>query len=82
MTYTLILKFSLIFDQVPDRDEFECQLYWCNVLHPSINHDKFTKEEDAKILKLAKKYKNHNWEKIAQELNVSEQNNLLMFLMP
>ncbi|XP_066932814.1 uncharacterized protein [Clytia hemisphaerica] len=56
---------------VPDREDFECQIYWCNVLHPSINQNKFTKEEDSKLIKLAKKYKNHRWEDIAKELDTN-----------
>ena len=59
------------FKKVSNRDEFECQVYWCNVLHPSINQSKFTKEEDSKLIKLARKYKDCSWENIAKELNVS-----------
>ncbi|XP_047126690.1 uncharacterized protein LOC105845985 isoform X1 [Hydra vulgaris] len=63
--------FKISKNYLPARDEFELQLHWCNVLHPSINQSKFTKEEDSKIIKLAKKYENCEWEKIAKEIGTN-----------
>lgn len=39
---------------------------------PNINKRGWTKEEDNKLFLLAKKYKAHNWETVATELNVSK----------
>lgn len=41
-----------------------------NVAHPLINQEKFTKEEDSVILRLAKKFNNYQWEAVARELAV------------
>ncbi|XP_012286233.1 snRNA-activating protein complex subunit 4 [Orussus abietinus] len=46
----------------------ECQVMWNVFLHPDINKISWTKEEDSKMLRLAKKYNFQNWDGIAREL--------------
>lgn len=48
----------------------ECRLVWVNVCHPRINQNKWTPTENNNLIELARKYKERNWEKIAQEMNV------------
>jgi len=61
--------FKIAKNYLASREEFDCHLQWINVVHPNINQNKFSKEEDGVIIKLAKKYENHNWESIARELD-------------
>lgn len=48
----------------------DCKLQWLLVDHPEINNDEWTKEEDKLLLSLVSKYQEHDWETIAQELDV------------
>lgn len=41
------------------------------MLHPSLNHNMHSVEEDAKLVKLATKHKFQNWDAIASELNTN-----------
>ncbi|GAM19922.1 hypothetical protein SAMD00019534_030970 [Acytostelium subglobosum LB1] len=50
------------------KTPLECELRWKNHEHPSINKEPFTKEEDKKLLELAKKYQGHDWSSICREL--------------
>lgn len=64
------LDWDIISSQyVPTRSSMDCKLQWINNDHPSINKSNWTKHEDKQLLALAKKYKNLEWELIAQELN-------------
>ncbi|XP_065059331.1 uncharacterized protein LOC135686883 isoform X3 [Rhopilema esculentum] len=53
---------------LPQRTEKECRIRWLNIEHPCINQSKWTKEEDTKLVSLARKYSNRHWERIAQDL--------------
>ena len=46
----------------------ECRAMWHNYLHPMIRKTKWTVDEDNKLKELVVKYKNQNWDTIAQEL--------------
>jgi len=46
----------------------ECRAMWHNYLHPMIRKTKWTVDEDNKLKELVVKYKNQNWDAIAQEL--------------
>lgn len=39
--------------------------------HPRINQNAWTKEEDTALVGLARKYNKRHWEKVAQELGVT-----------
>lgn len=60
-----------IFYQLPKRSGLECRLQWCNFGHPDVNRTAWTKEEDKKLIKLAKDPQN-NWDIIAQRLQVQK----------
>jgi snRNA-activating protein complex subunit 4 len=44
-----------------------CEIKWLNELHPDINHEPWSQEEDEKLQDLVEKY-NNDWDKIADEL--------------
>jgi len=46
----------------------ECRSMWHNYLHPMIRKTKWIVDEDNKLKELVVKYKNQNWDAIAQEL--------------
>lgn len=46
------------------------KMLWENVLHPSINQDKWDHTEDSMLRKIATKYNFKYWEEISKELNV------------
>ncbi|XP_062572111.1 uncharacterized protein LOC134234064 [Saccostrea cucullata] len=50
------------------REEKECEIMWNNVLHPSINKEKWSTQETKHLQELANKYSMRNWPAIAQEL--------------
>lgn len=52
------------------RDERECRIMWKNVLHPSINKEKWSAQETKELQELANKYNMRNWPAIAKELGV------------
>ncbi|KAM7449052.1 Myblike DNAbinding domain-containing protein [Porites harrisoni] len=58
-------KISSIY--VPKRTSFQCRLQWCNFDHPDVNRTPWTKDEDKKLLQLAKD-PNMTWVDIAQTL--------------
>ena len=60
-----------IFYQLPKRSGLECRLQWCNFGHPDVNRTAWTKEEDKKLIKLAKDPQN-TWDIIAQKLQVQK----------
>lgn len=60
-----------IFNQLPKRSGLECRLQWCNFGHPDVNRTAWTKEEDKKLIKLAKDPQN-TWDIIAQKLQVQK----------
>lgn len=43
---------------------------WKNVLHPSINKEKWSAQETKDLQELANKYNMRNWPAIAKELGV------------
>ena len=46
-------------------------MQWCNFGHPDVNRTAWTKEEDKKLIKLAKDPQN-TWDIIAQKLQVQK----------
>ncbi|KAL4219616.1 Myblike DNAbinding domain-containing protein [Mactra antiquata] len=50
---------------------FECESMWKNVLHPGINRDKWTPEEDEHLKELVKTHQMRNWQQIAAELGTN-----------
>lgn len=48
----------------------ECRLVWINVCHPRINQNKWTAQENQRLIELARVYREKNWSRIAIELNV------------
>ncbi|KAH3743678.1 myb transcription factor [Pelomyxa schiedti] len=58
---------------VPSHSVAECKRRWMNVQSPTINKNPFTKEEDIRLLQLAKKYNAHDWDLIAAELGGGRQ---------
>lgn len=59
----------LLIDKVPKRSGFQCRLQWCNFGHPHVNRTPWTKNEDKKLIQLAKEPQN-TWDVIAQKLQV------------
>jgi len=49
----------------------ECYLVWINVCNPTINQNNWTQHEDKKLISLARKYREKNWNKVAEELNTN-----------
>ena len=50
----------------------ECEGIWRNVLHPSINKEAWTKEEDEKLIQLVEENHLRNWKDIAEKLGVNQ----------
>ncbi|KAK7789758.1 hypothetical protein R5R35_013928 [Gryllus longicercus] len=46
----------------------ECRYFWFLCLHPNINNEKWSEEENKKLKKLVLKYEGQDWEKIVREL--------------
>ena len=62
------LKISIQeFDQYRTADE--CETIWERFLHPKYNDSDWTEDENDILISIVAKYKNQNWEKIAEELN-------------
>lgn len=59
-----------VLKQVPKRSGLQCRLHWCNFGHPDVNRSPWTKEEDKKLIQLAKDPQN-TWVTIAQNLQVN-----------
>ncbi|PNF16217.1 hypothetical protein B7P43_G15504 [Cryptotermes secundus] len=57
----------------------ECRAMWFNYLHPGIRKAKWTKDEDDMLKELVVKYKNQNWDGIAQELGTQRSAYQCMF---
>ncbi|RWS27117.1 snRNA-activating protein complex subunit 4-like protein [Leptotrombidium deliense] len=53
-----------------NKSDFQCEIMWSNCLHPSINTDYWTKEEDEKLSKLFEEYGN-DWDTIAKHLKTN-----------
>ncbi|XP_073411430.1 myb-related protein B isoform X1 [Dendrobates tinctorius] len=51
-----------------NRTEQQCQHRWLRVLHPDRVKGPWTKEEDAKVIAMVKKYGTKHWTLIAQKL--------------
>lgn len=51
-----------------DHTADDCELYWNNFLHPNVNKNDWTKEEDNQLESLVKKYGMHDWDKVSQML--------------
>lgn len=60
------LKFSTELDT--DHNADDCELYWNNFLHPKINKNAWSKEEDRRLEELVKEHGMHDWDRVAEEL--------------
>lgn len=52
----------------PDRTDVQCLHRWQKVLNPDLVKGPWTKEEDAKVVILVKKYGPKNWSVISSQL--------------
>ena len=66
----IISKYLYFQDGLSNRSSVDCKLRWINSDHPGINNSSWNKTEDKNLLALVKKYKNQDWESIADELGV------------
>lgn len=57
--------------KIIDKPYLQCQRFWNLLLKPYISRDKWTKEEDEKLIEIAKKYGEKNWQQIADELDIN-----------
>jgi len=64
------LKISVI-DFEGSRSGLECELFWKNYLHPSINKRKWSNDEVNTLTALVEFKGHHAWEKIAQDLKTN-----------
>ena len=53
------------------HNHHECEIFWNNMLHPSINQGTWLKKEDEQLKNLVEKYGTHNWELIASKLGTN-----------
>ncbi|OTF75795.1 hypothetical protein BLA29_008267, partial [Euroglyphus maynei] len=52
-----------------DRNDNDCELYYNNYLHSSINHQQWTDDEDVRLKQLIDKYGENDWDNVAAEMN-------------
>lgn len=62
---------DISYKMLPSRTPSQCEIYWYNELHPLLNKDLWTKDEDKQLLKLANENNNEDWNKIAHELKTN-----------
>ena len=53
-----------------ERTPVECKQQWEVLQKDELNKDKWTANEEEKLMKLVKKYKERDWETIADKLGV------------
>eukprot|EP00045_Choanoeca_perplexa_P007846 m.72240 g.72240 ORF g.72240 m.72240 type:complete len:554 (-) comp14245_c0_seq1:322-1983(-) len=59
---------SLVAEDMPNRDASHCSSRWKNMLDPSLVKGAWTKEEDQKVIELVNELGPRNWTKIADHL--------------
>lgn len=57
---------------MPRRNAASCRIEWVQHGHPGINSRKWTKKEQETLYKIVERHGQKNWPEIAQELNVSD----------
>ncbi|XP_050543009.1 uncharacterized protein LOC126906433 [Daktulosphaira vitifoliae] len=57
--------------KMTNKPDLQCQRFWNLMLKPHISRAKWTKEEDQRLITLAKKYEEKNWRQIATELDTN-----------
>lgn len=62
-------NWKAIAELVRTKDANQCNQHWHRVLHPTINKEKFTKEEDNLLIQRVKLYGIHSWKRISEEIN-------------
>ncbi|KAK4873359.1 hypothetical protein RN001_015388 [Aquatica leii] len=66
------INWSIVADSLKGmRSANECKAMWNVYLHPRINKNVWTDEENERIKTLVKKHNHQNWDLIAQELNTN-----------
>jgi len=54
-----------------NKPDLQCRRFWNLMLKPHVSRAKWTKHEDNKLIELAKKYGETNWNQIAYELDTN-----------
>lgn len=57
--------------KITNKPELQCRRFWNLLLKPYISRAKWTTEEENKLIELAKKYEERNWQQIAYELDTN-----------
>jgi len=63
-----VIDFKAIAAKMPNRSEVQCDHRWNKSLKPSLIRGPWTEEEDAKVVKLVRKYGAKKWSLIASQL--------------
>ncbi|KXN69536.1 hypothetical protein CONCODRAFT_18259 [Conidiobolus coronatus NRRL 28638] len=56
---------------VPGRTGRECAIHWTCWVHPLINREDWTREEEERLVELVKEFKYLHWDQIALKLNTN-----------
>lgn len=57
--------------KVINKPELQCQRYWNLMLKPHISRNKWTNDENNKLIEISKKFNERNWQQIAAELDTN-----------
>lgn len=60
-----MLAYELFNDEISGQD---CQLWWINHAHPSINHAPWNIEEEQRFSEIVEQYSKRDWCSIAKDL--------------
>lgn len=57
--------------KITNKPHLQCERFWNLLLKPHISRAKWTKDEDDKLIQIAIKYGERNWQQIANELDTN-----------
>lgn len=57
--------------KVTNKPHLQCERFWHLLLKPHVSRAKWTKDEEDKLIQIAKKYGERNWQQIAIELSTN-----------
>lgn len=57
--------------KIINKPDLQCQRFWNLMLKPHISRNKWTKNEDNKLVEIVTKYGERNWQQIALELDTN-----------